>query len=454
MKNSLNVSQFKKQLHGKKVAVLGIGVSNIPLIKILSQYGATVIARDKKTREQLGGIANELSNIGVRLVLGADYLENLDEKLIFRTPGLKINTPQLVEAKKNGAEITSEMEVFFRLCPAKIIAVTGSDGKTTTTTLIYKILSEAGYKCHVGGNIGKPLLCDVESISAEDKVILELSSFQLQTMITSPHIAVVTNVTPNHLDYHETFDEYIKSKENIYLHQISCDKLVVNSDNKITKGFISKAKGEVITFGASADSNITISNNNICINGLPVLNCNDILLSGAHNKENYMAAIGAVWGAADSSAIQKVAKTFAGVEHRIEFVREIEGVRYYNDSIATTPSRAAACLKSFNKKIIVIAGGFDKKIPFDTFAHDSVKYAKALILIGQTAATIKNEVLSLKGEKPQIIMSKTLDDAVLKAKSIAQRGDVVALTPACASFDMFDNFEQRGNHFKKMVMSL
>lgn len=216
---SLNLNQFKIDIKNKTVAVLGIGISNTPLIKMLAEYGARVTARDKKTANQLRGILSELKGLGVQLILGESYLDNLNEDIIFRTPGIKISTPQLAEAKKRGAVITSEMEVFFKLCPAKIIAVTGSDGKTTTTTLIYEMLKNMGYKCHIGGNIGKPLLCDIDSISPDDKVVVELSSFQLQTMMSSPHIAVVTNISPNHLDYHSTMEEYICAKENIFLHQ-------------------------------------------------------------------------------------------------------------------------------------------------------------------------------------------------------------------------------------------
>ncbi|NLB82511.1 MAG: UDP-N-acetylmuramoyl-L-alanine--D-glutamate ligase, partial [Clostridiaceae bacterium] len=362
----MTLVEFKKQVANKKVAVLGIGISNIPLIKMLYEFGAIITARDNKDKTKLLNELSQLKDCNIQYVFGASYLDDLNEEIIFKTPGINIDTPQLVAAKNRGAEITSEMEAFFSLCPADVIGVTGSDGKTTTTTLIYQLLKNAGYNCHLGGNIGKPLLSEITSISPQDKVILELSSFQLQPMKQSPKTAVITNVTPNHLDYHSSFEEYIKSKENIYIHQSKAGKLIVNSDNKITNSFIPKAKGEVITFGENTTSNITIIDNYICVNRVPVLNCSDVALVGKHNIENFMAAIGAVWGIVDTKTIQQVAKTFTGVEHRIEFVRQVNGVKYYNDSIATTPTRTKACFHSFDNKVIVIAGGYDKKLQFDT----------------------------------------------------------------------------------------
>ncbi|NCU33630.1 MAG: UDP-N-acetylmuramoyl-L-alanine--D-glutamate ligase, partial [Candidatus Moranbacteria bacterium] len=337
-----------------------------------------------------------------------DYLEYLSEDIIFKTPGISINTPQLVKARNEGAVITSEMEVFFELCPASIIAVTGSDGKTTTTTLIFEMLKCQGYKCHLGGNIGKPLLSEIESISCDDKVILELSSFQLQTMTSSPQTAVVTNISPNHLDFHKSMEEYIDAKENIYSYQNKNGKLVLNFDNEITKSFAEKAKGTVISFCRSGKKGVYIKDEYIFMDEKPILRCDDILIPGNHNIENYMAAIGAVWGIVDIPNIQRVAKTFGGVEHRIEFVREIDGIKFYNDSIASSPTRARACLYSFDKKVIIIAGGYDKKIPFDDFGNDIVKRVKTLVLMGETATKIKTAVENAEGEKPPVIMADNL----------------------------------------------
>ena len=454
---------FKQSVCGKSVGVVGIGISNTPLIKMLVKMGAKVTARDKQSSDKLGSIVEELHNIGVKTVLGEEYLLNITEDIIFKTPGMRIDTPELLQAKSRGALITSEMEVFFDVCPAKIIAVTGSDGKTTTTTLIYKMLSEQGYKCWLGGNIGTPLLSDVENISITDKVILELSSFQLHSMKSRPNIAVITNLSPNHLDVHKSMEEYINAKENIFAYQDKTDKLILNYDNEITCELSKKATAPVTMFSRSSDikTGVYISNNIICVNDdeneIEVLNTDDILLPGVHNIENYMAAISAVWGLVEIKSIQAVAKNFCGVEHRIEFVREIKGIKYYNDSIASSPTRARAGLYSFDKKVIMIAGGYDKNIPFDDLGNDIVKRVKLLVLMGKTMPKIKIAVENADGyieNNPPIITADSLKDAVIKATSHAESGDIIILSPACASFDMFKNFEERGNLFKQIVMEL
>lgn len=454
---------FKQSVCGKSVGVVGIGISNTPLIKMLVKMGAKVTARDKQTSDKLGSIVEELHNIGVKTVLGEEYLLNITEDIIFKTPGMRIDTPELLQAKSRGAIITSEMEVFFDVCPAKIIAVTGSDGKTTTTTLIYKMLSEQGYKCWLGGNIGTPLLNDVENISVTDKVILELSSFQLHSMKSSPNIAVITNLSPNHLDVHKSMEEYINAKENIFAYQDKNDKLILNYDNEITRELCEKSIAPVTMF--SRENNIKtgvyMRNNFIYVNDdeneIEVLNTNDILLPGVHNIENYMAAIAAAWGLVEIKTIQAVAKNFGGVEHRIEFVREIKGIKYYNDSIASSPTRARAGLYSFDKKVIMIAGGYDKNIPFDDLGNDIVKRVKLLVLMGKTMPKIKISVENADGyseNNPPIITADSLKDAVIKATNLANSGDIIILSPACASFDMFKNFEERGNLFKQIVMEL
>ncbi|MDR0406138.1 MAG: UDP-N-acetylmuramoyl-L-alanine--D-glutamate ligase [Clostridiales bacterium] len=450
----MTLEQFKTYVNKKNIAVVGIGVSNTPLIRLLADMGAYVTARDQKTAAQLGGVADVLEGLGVKLILGGGYLDGMTEDIIFKTPGMRIDAPPLVRAKEHGAVITSEMEMFFQLCPAEIIAVTGSDGKTTTTTLIYEMLKAAGYQCRLGGNIGKPLLSEIARIGKDDKIILELSSFQLHTMTQSPHTAVITNVSPNHLDVHKSMEEYIGAKEKIFQYQDADGILALNFDNEITKSFAAKARGTVIPFGKTAAEGVHIEDGVIYMRGHAVLRRGDIRLPGEHNVENYMAAIAAVWGRVDSSAITRVAETFGGVEHRIEFVREKDGVRYYNDSIASSPTRARAGLYAFDQKIILIAGGYDKKIPFDAFGEDLVKRAKAVILLGATAEKIKAAVENAPGEKPPIISARDLSDAVSKAAAAARSGDVVMLSPACASFDMFKNFEERGLLYKSLVNEL
>lgn len=451
------LENFKHSVNGKTIGVIGIGVSNVPLIRLLVKYGANVVARDKKSKEALGEIYNEMQSLGVKMILGEEYLENINEYMIFKTPGLRFDVPELNTARENGCIVTSEMEIFFDICPTDIIAVTGSDGKTTTTTLIYEMLKEEGYNCYLGGNIGKPLIGEVENITKNDKVILELSSFQLHTMKKSPHIAVITNLSPNHLDYHKGMEEYVCAKKNIFLHQKQGDKLILNYDNELSKNLEREALNPVFFSRLSKiKDGFFINDGYICYNDDKILKTSDILLPGVHNIENYMTAIATVWGMVSKDTIEKVAKTFGGVKHRIEFVRELDGVKYYNDSIASSPTRAKAGLYSFNQKIVLIAGGYDKKIPFDDFGYDIVQRVKCLVLIGATSDKIESAVKNAstyKGE-PEIIKADSFYDAVVKARENAESGDIVMLSPACASFDLFKNFEERGNLFKQYVMEL
>jgi len=456
---------FKQRINGKKIAVLGIGISNKPLIKFLVKNGAIVTAFDRKLPEELGDTYNELKELKISFSLGEDYLKNLDHEIIFKTPGMRFDIPELLEAKKRGSVVTSEMEVFFDLCPAEIIGITGSDGKTTTTTLVYLMLQQGGYTCWLGGNIGKPLLDEIENIESTHKVIVELSSFQLQTMRTSPNIAIITNITPNHLDVHKSMEEYIEAKKNIFLHQDPFGKLVVNYDNEITKKFGQEAIGNFMYFSRKSeiDNGVFLQDNDIFIKvdgkKQKVISISDIMIPGMHNVENYMAAISAVWGIVNVDAIKAVANSFKGVEHRIEFVREVNGVKFYNSSIDSSPNRTIATLNTFNQKVILIAGGKDKNIPYDELGDVLVQKVKSLILIGQTADKIekalkdKMKQLAIKNEIP-VYRCSTYKEVVQTAYSNAQAGDIVVLSPASTSFDMFKNFEERGRVFKELVNEL
>ncbi len=447
---------FKENIAGKRVSVMGIGVSNKPLIKMLLECGAQVVARDR--REDISSDFMPLIKMGARFVLGEKYLDNIEADVIFRTPGMRPDLPELLEAKKQGAKITSEMELFFELCPCKIIGITGSDGKTTTSTLIYNLLTEEGYTCHLGGNIGNPLLPQVETMEKGDFAIVELSSFQLMTMKKSPHISVITNITPNHLDMHKDMQEYIDAKKNIFLHQTKSAKLIINADDETLVPFADEAKGDVIAFSKSEDKGATVylKDEEIWYGDAPLINKNDITIPGMHNVENYMAAIAAVNKFVKPATIRAVAKNFGGVEHRIEYVREVDGVKFYNDSIASSPTRARAGLYSFNQKVILIAGGYDKKIPFDSLGEDIAKRVKRLYVLGDTADKIKDAVIAAGGgRKPMpIVKFPSLERAVKEAYMAAEAGDVVLLSPACASFDMFKNFEERGKRFKEIVRGL
>ena len=456
----MTLQEYLQSLREKTVAVIGIGVSNTPLIRLLLQNGISVTACDKRSRADLGELAVELEAGGAKLQLGSDYLEGLDQDVIFRTPGMRPDVPQLLAAREKGSVITSEMEVFFDVCPCSIIAVTGSDGKTTTTTMIAELLRASGRTVHVGGNIGKPLLVEAGDMDPTDSVVLELSSFQLMTMTKSPHICVVTNLSPNHLDMHKGMEEYVASKENIFLHQSAGDVAVFNLDNDITREQSGRALGEVRMFSrrSTVENGVYLRGEEIvrCRDGAEtvVMTTADIKLPGIHNVENYMAAIAALEGLVDDETIRTFAREFGGVEHRIELVRTLDGVRYYNDSIASSPTRTIAGLRSFKEKLILIAGGYDKNIPFDELGPEVVERVKVLVLCGATAEKIRAAVEAAPGYevgKPVIVTASNLTEAAEAARAHAVEGDVVTLSPACASFDQFPNFMARGKAFKAIV---
>ncbi len=450
------LEQFEQNIKGKRVTVVGIGISNLPLIKYLVRLGADVTACDRRTKEDLGKNYTELEDLGVKFSLGGDYLKNIDAEIIFKTPGMRYDVPELVEARERGTVVTSEMEVFFDVCPAHITAVTGSDGKTTTTTLINEFLKRSGYKTWLGGNIGTPLLTRAGEMSAEDRVVLELSSFQLHTMRKSPKIAVITNISPNHLDVHKSYGEYIEAKKNIMLYQNESDILVVNADNEVTNEIGREARGTVRRFSRSdKTADYYIEDGFICRRGEKVLALDDISVPGMHNVENYMAAMAAAEGIASDESIVRTAKEFNGVEHRIEFVREINGVKYYNSSIDSSPNRTINTLRVFEgKPVILISGGKDKGIPYDEIGKPISDCVKTLILIGATTGKIEEAVKNAGGKMPEIIKKDSYEEVVKCAREIARPGDIVLLSPASTSFDMFRNFEERGKLFKELVRGL
>lgn len=450
---------FFESIVDRRVAICGIGNNNVPIIYLFLKNGAQVIACDKRTEEELGEVAVQLRAAGAQLRLGEMYLDELDVDLILRTPGMKPYLPQFEAARARGITVTSEMELFFELCEAPIYAVTGSDGKTTTTTIIAGLLDAAGIKTFVGGNIGRALLPYVEEIRPQDAAVVELSSFQLTNMKQSPHIAVVTNVAPNHLDWHTDMQEYIDAKRNLVAHQRIDDRAVLNLENDVTNGFTSSTQGDVWQFSRKKRVNkgcwLNDKREIVLSDGKEdhiVMNADDIRIPGEHNIENYMAAICAVWGKASVEDITLFARSFGGVEHRSELVRELGGVRWYNDSIGSSPSRTIAGLHAFNQKVILIAGGYDKHIPYDPMGPVAAEKVKAAILMGATADAIEHAIR--KHSDLPIIRVKTMDEAVAEAYTLATEGDIVFMSPASASFDMYKNFEVRGNHFKSLVMAL
>ena len=463
----LPIEQLEKLIQGKKVAFIGAGVSHKRCIEQFVELGAQVTLCDqKKSIEDFGDYADTLRRLNVALSLGEHYTDGFaGQDIIMRTPGYEYFKPELQAAKAAGAMVTSEVELFFEFCPCEIVAVTGSDGKTTTTTLISKMFEAAGRKVFLGGNIGAALLPQLTDVTPDAVAVVELSSFQLISMRRSPKVAVVTNVTPNHLDHHKDMQEYIDAKRNILLWQVPPCRAVLGYENDITRAMQSDCKGEQVWFTRLHETDrgafLRASDDTLCYaeNGVvtPVLPRAEIKLRGLHNVENLLTAIAAVWGRVPVEAMRQVGSTFTGVEHRIEPVRVLDGVTYYNDSIASSPTRTIAGLRSFDQKIILIAGGYDKKIPYEPLAPEIIAHVKTLVLMGATGPRIEKAVREhpdFDESKLTILHADNMQHAVELARSAAQPGDVVSLSPASASFDLYPNFEVRGRDYKNIVMQL
>ena len=450
----MTIDQKLEQFKNKKIAVLGLGVSNRPLVRLLLEFGCDVLGCDRTPREKLDEEVLQLEQQGCKLSVGDNYLDGVEADVLFRTPGMHPGNPAIVSLAQKGAQVTSEMEVFFEVCPCTLLAVTGSDGKTTTTTLVSEMLKAAGKTVWLGGNIGTPLLPLVRQMKAEDFAVVELSSFQLMDMTRSPQRAIITNLAPNHLDIHKDMEEYVDSKKNIFRFQDEYGLLILNADNDITSAF--RGNGETRFFSRQTEVHVCLKDGIICRGGEAVLNTADILLPGVHNIENYMAAIAMVEGLVEDEVIRHVAKNFGGVEHRIELVRIKDGVRFYNDSIASSPSRTIAGLRSFKEKVILIAGGYDKHIPYDVLGPDICAHVKQVYLCGATAPQIRAAVENCADFHGQVEMTDcgNFENAVRTAAAAAKDGDIVLMSPASASFDEFKNFMIRGEFFKKIVKEL
>lgn len=441
----MTIKEFNNKIKCKKVAVLGMGVSNTPLIKFLYDKDAIITVFDKNEKEKL-------KDMNIEYIFGDDYLNHLKGfDYIFRSPGIRYDLPEIQNEVKNGCVLTSEMETFIDLCPSEVIGVTGSDGKTTTTTLIYEILKKGGYNTYLGGNIGNPLLDKVENMKETDKVVVELSSFQLQTFKKSVDKAVITNLSPNHLDIHKDMEEYIEAKKNIF--KFGTKKLVLNKDNEITESFKTYPNVELFSRQSKVDKGAYIDDEDIIYtdgkNSIDIMKTTDIFIPGVHNIENFLSAICITIDYVDKEVIKSVAKEFKGVEHRIEFVREFNGVKYYNDSIASSPTRTIAGLNSFKDKVILIAGGYDKNLDYKPLGEVIEKHVKKLILVGKTSDKIEKSLNN--NTKVELFKFNNFEKAVNKAKLIAKNKDIVILSPASAAFDMFKDFSERGNVYKKIV---
>ena len=458
------LNEFNENIKGKKVAIIGLGVSNKPLIEYLYNLGAIITVFDNRTQEKIDeDIWNKVVEYNLKYSVGENYLNKLvGFDYIFRSPSCRPDLPEIEAEVKKGAILTSEIELVLKLTPSKTVGITGSDGKTTTTSLIYEILKKK-YKCFLGGNIGTPLFTRIAEMKPEDIVVLELSSFQLMNMDVSTDIAVVTNISPNHLNVHKDYQEYIDSKANIFTHQNENGILVINYDNDITKNFAKIANGKVVYFSRKTKlPNGVIYDEDtikICENDLRrhIINRKNIKIRGLHNIENICAAIAATSSLAEPEVQAEAISEFTGVEHRLEFVRELDGVKWYNDSIASSPNRTIAGLNSYNEKIVLIAGGRDKHLDYEPIAKPIIDNVSTLILMGETAEKIKNAVvreLEIEKKELNIIRVKNVEEAVLEAKAQAKNGEVVLFSPASTSFDMFKNFEERGKKFKEEVNKL
>ena len=459
------LEEFESYIKGKKIAIIGLGVSNIPLLEYMNKLGAKVTVFDNREEEKIPKeYLEKINSYDMEHFFGSECLSNLKNfDIVFRAPSCMPTKKELVKAKEEGAIVTTEIELLIKMCPGKVIGVTGSDGKTTTTTLIYEMLKEKGYNCYLGGNIGIPLFTKLSEMKKEDLVILELSSFQLMNMAVSPNISVITNITPNHLDIHSSYEEYIDAKKNIFKYQSENDIVVLNYDNELTRNCAKDANSKVIFFSSETklDDGVILDGDviKLCSDQIRrhIINTKDILLRGKHNYQNICTAIAATKSLVDLDTQISVIKKFSGVEHRTEFVREIDGVKWYNDSIGTSPTRTIAGLYSFEEPIVLIAGGYDKHLDYTPIAKPILEKVKTLILIGQTAEKIflaVKEEEERQGKKLDIYMCEALEDTVRLAKKSAKNGDIVLFSPASASFDMFKNFAERGDKFKEIVNNI
>lgn len=459
------LEEFNEYIKFRKVAIIGLGVSNLPLLDYMYEKKARVTVFDERNIENISKeVMDKITTYGFEFNLGKNCLEKLKGfDIIFRSPSCLPTRAELQQEENRGAIITTEIEMVMKICPCKIIGVTGSDGKTTTTSLIYRILQKSGYHAFLGGNIGTPLFTKLPEMTPEDIVVLELSSFQLMGMEVSPHIAVITNITPNHLNIHKDYEEYIEAKKNIFKYQKEDDILILNYDNEITRNCANEANGKVIFFSSKEKLD-----NGFIVDGKVIKECEDrirkhifngedAILRGKHNLENMATAISATKTLVSTEDAIEAIKEFKPVEHRIELVKEIDQVKWYNDSASSSPTRTLSGLNAFDEEIILIAGGYDKNLDYEPLAKPIVEKVKALLLIGQTSGKIFDVVKEeLENQKKDlnIYMCENLEQTVNLAKKIAKPGNVVLFSPASASFDMFKDFADRGNQFKKLVNNI
>ena len=459
------LEEFNEYIKFRKVAIIGLGVSNIPLLDYLYEKKANVTVFDERSIDDIPkDIMDKITSYNFAFYLGKNCLENLNGfNVIFRSPSCLPTREELQQESSRGAIVTTEIEMLMQMAPCKVIGITGSDGKTTTTSLINAILKTANYNTYLGGNIGTPLFTKLSEMKPDDIIVLELSSFQLMGMEISPNISVITNITPNHLNIHKDYNEYIEAKKNIFKYQNEDEIVVLNYDNEITRNCAKEAKSKVIFFSSKEklDNGFIVDDGIIkeCEDKVRkhILNTKEVILRGNHNYENIATAIAATKGLVDLDIAIEAVKEFKPVEYRLELVKEIDDVKWYNDSVSSSPTRTIAGLHSFDEEIILIAGGYDKNLDYTPIAKPIVEKVKGLILLGQTSDKIFDAVkqeLENEHKDLDIYVCDSLEQTVLLAKKIAKPGQIVLFSPASASFDMFKNFADRGNKFKKLVNQL
>lgn len=458
------LEEFEKYINSKKVGIIGLGVSNIPLIDYMYEKNAKVTVFDNREKEEIPTeIMQKIEKYKFNFVGGKDNLKQLQNfDIIFRSPSCLPTRPELVAEAARGAIITTEIEMLMKMCPCKVIGITGTEGKTTTSSIIHAIIKKAGYNCYLGGNIGTPLFTKLSQISEKDIIILEMSSFQLMGMNISPDISLVTNIYPDHLNIHSSYQEYQDAKKSIFKHQNQDGIIVLNYDNEITRNFASEAVGKVKFFSSKQKLQdgymYSISDGYIkyCKDGTEtnIINKRDIKIRGVHNYENICAALAVTDSLVDTKTQIEAIKEFIGVEHRLEFVKEIDGVKYYNDSIGTSPASTIAGLNAFDENIILLAGGADKDLDYKEIGEKIAEKVGTLILCGPTSDKIETATKAALRREINIIKVTNMKEAVEAARENAKPGDIVLLSPASTSFDLYKNFAERGNIFKEIVNKL
>ena len=456
------LEEFNENIKGKRVAIIGLGVSNLPLIKYFNDLDCEVVAFDNRDLEKIEkDTINKLEEYNCKYYTGQNALDDLKGfDYIFRSPSARPDKPEFLAEIERGAVLTTEIEQVLELSPSHIIGITGSDGKTTTTSMIYQILKNAGKRCFLGGNIGTPLFTEIKDMMPDDYVVLELSSFQLMNMKKSPEIAVITNITPNHLDIHKDYQEYIDAKKTIFINQDENGILVTNKDNELTKDFDKEAKGHIRYFSTHyLKDTYILENDFITYNKEKIIDTRNLLLKGSHNYLNICTALNTIkdYINVSNEQLQKIIEKINPVHHRLEYIRTINNVKWYNDSASTTPDKALAGINAFKEKIVLIAGGYDKNISYEPLAKPIANKVSKLILFGETKNKIYNEIMKLPKElleNLQIYILDTLEEVVEIASKVSEEGEVVLFSPASASFDMFQNAYQRGDLFKELVKKI